>query len=77
MVQSRPGNNYNKEVLHIPQSSRTEASPSDGLVSYPRHSLGGVGLIRLQRCSRRILQPQLTGLELYGYCPMISIALKY
>ena len=35
-------------------------SPSDCLVSYPGHSLGG-GLIPLQRSSRCILQPQPTG----------------
>ena len=27
--QSKPGNNGNEEVLYIPQSSRTGASPSD------------------------------------------------
>ena len=32
-------NNYQR-VLPIPQSSRTGASPSDGLVSYPGHLLG-------------------------------------
>ena len=31
--------NGNEEVLHIPQNSRIEASPSHGLVSYPGHSL--------------------------------------
>ena len=29
----------NEGALHIPQSSKTGASPSDGLVSYPGHSL--------------------------------------
>ena len=39
--QSRPGSNGNKELLRIPQSSSiTEASPSDSLMSYPRHSFG-------------------------------------
>ena len=37
--QSWPGSNDNEQVLHIPQSSRAKASPSDGLVSYARHSL--------------------------------------
>ena len=37
--QSEPGNNGNERVLHIPQSSKTGASPSDCLVSYPRHLL--------------------------------------
>ena len=32
--QSGPENNGNEEVLHIPQSSRIKASPSDGLVLY-------------------------------------------
>ncbi len=36
-----PGSNGNEGVLRIPQSSRiTVTSPSDCLVSYPRHSLG-------------------------------------
>ena len=38
--QSGLGSNGNEEVLHIPQSSRTRASPSDDLVSYPDHLLG-------------------------------------
>ena len=32
--QSGPGSNDSERVLHIPQSSRTGTSPSDGLVSY-------------------------------------------
>ena len=36
--QSGPGSNVN-EVFQIPQSSRTGASPSYGLVSYSEHSL--------------------------------------
>ena len=36
--QSRPGSNGKEEVLHIPQSSRTRASLSDGSVSYSEHS---------------------------------------
>ena len=35
--QSGPGN---EGALYIPQSSRTGASPSDGLMSYPGHVLG-------------------------------------
>ena len=35
------GNNGNKGVFHIPQSSRTEISPSVGLVSYPGYLLWG------------------------------------
>ena len=34
LTQSGAGSNGNEGVLHIPQSSRTGASPSDG-VSYP------------------------------------------
>ena len=40
--QSGPRSDGNEDVLHIPQSSIiTGTSPSDCLVSYPRHSLGG------------------------------------
>ena len=35
--QSGLGSNCNERVLHICQSSRTGASPSDSLVSYPGH----------------------------------------
>ena len=52
--QSGPGSSGNEEVLCIPQSPcLTGTSPSDCLVSYPGHSLGGG--------SQCILQPQLTG----------------
>ena len=37
---SGPGSNGNEGILHIPQCSRTRVSPSDGLLSYARHSLG-------------------------------------
>ena len=41
--QSGPGSDGNEGVLRIPQSSSTAGtSPSDFLVSYPGHSLGGV-----------------------------------
>ena len=40
--QSRPGSDSNKGVPRIPQSSSTTGtSPSDCLLSYPRHSLVG------------------------------------
>ena len=40
--QSGPGSNSNEWVLRIPQSfSITEASPLDGLMSYPGHSWVG------------------------------------
>ena len=40
--QRGPGSDGNEEVLHIPQSSSTAVtSPSDCLMSYPGHSLGG------------------------------------
>ena len=39
--QGRSGNDSNEGVLHIPQSSSiTGASPSDCLISYPRHTFG-------------------------------------
>ena len=39
--QSKPESDGNEGVLHIPQSSSiTEASSSDGLVSYSGHTLG-------------------------------------
>ena len=38
--QSGPGSNGNEGLHHIPQSSKTKALPSDGLVSDPGHSLG-------------------------------------
>ena len=39
--QRRPRSNDNEGVLHIPKSSRTGISLSDGLMSYPGHLLGG------------------------------------
>ena len=60
--QSGPGSNGSEGVLHIPQISKARALPSDGLMSYPGHSLvGGGDLTPLQRCSRCILPPQPTG----------------
>ena len=38
--QSGSGSIGNEGVLHIPQSSKIGASPSDGFVSYPGHWLG-------------------------------------
>ena len=59
--QSGPGSDGNKGVFRIPQCSCIAGtSPSDCLVLYPGHSLGG-GLTPLQRSSRCILQPQPTG----------------
>ena len=59
--QSEPGSNDNEGIFWISQiSSITGTSPSDCLVSYPEHSLGG-GLTPLQRSIQCILQPQLTG----------------
>ena len=37
--QNGPESNNNERVRHIPQSSKTGASPSDCLASYPRHTL--------------------------------------
>ena len=61
--QSRPENNSNEKVLHIPQnSSITEATPSDCLVSYLGYfGVCGGGFLPLQKCSLCILQPQPTG----------------
>ena len=60
-----PGSDGNEGVLCIPQSSSIiRTSPSDCFVSYPGHSLGG-DLTPLQRCSRYILQPQLTGQSVF------------
>ena len=59
--QSGPESEGNEGVLQIPRISKSRASPSDGLMSYPGHSLGE-GLTPLQTCSRCILQRQLTGL---------------
>ena len=39
--QSGPGSNGNKGVLHIPQISKTGASPLDGLMPYPENLFGG------------------------------------
>ena len=36
-----PGSNGNEEVLYIPQDSKTGASPSDCLMSYPGYLLEG------------------------------------
>ena len=42
LSQSGPGSDGSEGVLRIPQSSNiTGAPPSDCLVSYPGHSLGG------------------------------------
>ena len=63
--QSGPGSNGYEGVLCIPQSpSITGTSPSDCLVSYLGHSLGG-GLTPLQRCSQCILQLSQLGNYIY------------
>ena len=60
--QSGPGSDGKEVALCISQSSGiTGTSPSDCLVSYPGHSLGGWwGLTPLHRCRRCILLPQPT-----------------
>ena len=59
--QSEPARDGNKWVVSIPLSSIiTGNSPSDCLVSLSGHSMGE-GFSPLQRCSRCILHPQLTG----------------
>ena len=61
--QSGPRSNGNEGVLCILQISKYGASPLDGLMSYPGHSLEK-GLTPLQRGSWCILQPKPTGLPL-------------
>ena len=39
-VQSGPGSDGNAEVLYIPERSKTDALPSDGLALNPGHLLG-------------------------------------
>ena len=71
--QSGPVSDGNEGVLCIPQSSSiTGTSPSDCLVSYPGHSLGGV--TPLQKSSWYILQPQPTG---QVYACVHSFAYRY
>ena len=41
LSQSGSRSNDNEGVLHIPQSSKTDTSLSDGLVSYSEQSVGG------------------------------------
>ena len=66
LCQSGPGRNDNEGVLHILQSSKARASPSDGLMLYPRH-LWESGLASLQSYTRSILQPLSTGLMMFEY----------
>ena len=47
--QSGPGGNGNERVSRIPQISKAGATQSDGLMSYPGHSLGGWGFLPLCR----------------------------
>ena len=42
MSQSWPESNSREEIFHIPQSSRSVISPSDGLLSYTEQLLCGV-----------------------------------
>ena len=67
--------NANERVLLIPQIFKAGASPSNGLMSYARHSLSEGSLIPQQICSRCILQPQPTGLKLFWelYFPMFTL----
>ena len=58
--QSGPGSNGN-EWVHIPQSSKTGASPSDSFELYPLHLL--VSGVKMQKHSQHILQLQPTGLK--------------
>ena len=65
--QSGPDSNGSEGVLNIPQSSRPEASSSDGLASYQGHSLKGV----LPLCSQYILQSQPSRLLSFGSTKLI------
>ena len=62
------GNDGNEEVLLIPQISKAEASPSDGLMLNPGHSLkGGVGLLLLFKGTVSVFySPSQLGLNLVG-----------
>ena len=52
MGQSRPGSDGNEEVLRIPQSSSIAGtSPSDCLVSYLGHLLGGGSYLSAEKQS--------------------------
>ena len=58
----------NRGIILWVQSSRTGSRPSEGLVSYPGHSLVQWYLTPLQKCSWHILQPYPTGwAELQSY----------
>ena len=63
LSQSGPESNDNEGVLHIPQSSKTEALPLDGNIS---RTLIGWGFLPLYRSVLCIFYPQLTGL--CSYC---------
>ena len=55
-----PGSDGSEEVLYIPQSSSISGtSPSDCLVLFSGHSLGGGGLTPPYRSSQCILLPHL------------------
>ena len=49
--QSGHGSNDNEGALHIPQSFRTEALASDGLVSYPGYSLKTQKHFNIKMCN--------------------------
>ena len=61
--QSRPERNSHEDVIFIPQSYRTRASPSDDVVSYSWDRWQG--LTSPQSCSQCLLQSQSTGLGHY------------
>ena len=77
--QSGSGSDSNEGVLHIPQSSSiTATSPSDCLVSYSGHSLEVGFFTPLQKSSRCILQPQLTGQECnWSMNKLTTVAVKH
>ena len=66
-----------KGRLYIPQNSNIiGASPPDGLMSYPGHSLVAGGLTPLERCSWCILQLQPTGQLEFVLVSMEDVALS-
>ena len=53
--QSGPESNDHEGILHMPQNSRTEASPSDSLVSYPGQSFGVCGGVSYTSAEMRLV----------------------
>ena len=67
---SGPGSNGNEGALHIPQSSKTGASPSDCLMSYPGHLLGWVDVLLLSRDAVSVFYSSSLPDSWFGFCLM-------